>query len=148
MKGTYILLMSMPERRRIKVGRLVSMVFKKGYYAYVGSAMNGLDARIIRHLRTEKKLYWHIDYLLQNVDIDNLYCSFSNKKQECKFAQELCQDLEPAIDFGSSDCNCKGHLFHSKRYDAMQRAIAKLGVKEYKKRLEKLSGIKDERRVG
>jgi hypothetical protein len=31
---------------------------------YTGSAKRGLDARIERHIRHDKALHWHIDYLL------------------------------------------------------------------------------------
>jgi Uri superfamily endonuclease len=140
MKGTYILLMSLPERRRFRVGKLGSIVFNKGYYAYVGSAMNGLDTRISRHLRSKKKLYWHIDYLLQNASIDNVYLRLDSKKRECKIARGLGKNFQPVTNFGSSDCGCKGHLFYSKRYNTLRKAIARLGATEYKKSLEKKEG--------
>ena len=31
--------------------------------------MGGLDARVARHLRAEKKLHWHIDYLLERASV-------------------------------------------------------------------------------
>ncbi|MEW5761414.1 MAG: DUF123 domain-containing protein, partial [Candidatus Thermoplasmatota archaeon] len=55
MKGTYILLMSLPGRCNIRVGKLGSIKFNKGYYAYVGSAMNNLVMRIHRHMGNSKK---------------------------------------------------------------------------------------------
>ena len=64
MLGTYVLLIELATAATIQVGRLGMLAFAKGYYAYVGSALGGLEQRIDRHLRTEKKLFWHIDYLL------------------------------------------------------------------------------------
>ena len=53
----------------IFVGKLGYIHFPGAFYAYVGSAMNGLEARLSHHLRTEKKPHWHIDYLLREAEI-------------------------------------------------------------------------------
>jgi len=66
MKGSYILLIKLLKDSEIKVGSLGTISFKKGFYVYVGSAMGGLEQRINRHLRKNKKTFWHIDYLLNN----------------------------------------------------------------------------------
>jgi len=42
MKGSYILLIKLDEDKDIQIGKLGNISFKKGYYAYVGSALNGL----------------------------------------------------------------------------------------------------------
>ena len=44
------------------------MSFKKGCYGYMGSALNGLEQRVRRHLSTQKKLHWHVDYLLASCE--------------------------------------------------------------------------------
>ena len=49
---------------RIRVGRLGRFLFPAGRYVYTGSAKRNLEARIARHLRKEKALRWHIDWLL------------------------------------------------------------------------------------
>jgi Uri superfamily endonuclease len=64
MKGTYALIIELASDERISVGKLGKINFKKGYYLYVGSGQNSLEARIARHLRKRKKKFWHIDYLL------------------------------------------------------------------------------------
>ena len=67
MKGTYCLIISMKKSEKLDIGHLHNMhKYRKGYYVYIGSAMNSLVARINRHLSDEKKLHWHIDYLLKN----------------------------------------------------------------------------------
>ena len=63
-KGSYLLIIKLQDDKKILVGKLGKIAFKKGYYVYVGSAMNGLEQRLQRHLRSQKKFHWHIDYLL------------------------------------------------------------------------------------
>ena len=58
-KGTYSLLICLPEEKEIVVGGRKAS-FPAGYYVYVGSAMGGLDQRIRRHLSREKRKRWHI----------------------------------------------------------------------------------------
>jgi Uri superfamily endonuclease len=69
MKGNYLLIMTLPKDTSVMVGKQGMLHFTKGCYAYVGSALNGLEQRIQRHLRTDKKTHWHIDYLLPFTEI-------------------------------------------------------------------------------
>ena len=46
MKGAYLLVMKLDKDVLIAVGKLGVLSFKKGYYVYVGSALQGLDHRI------------------------------------------------------------------------------------------------------
>ncbi|MDZ4245940.1 MAG: DUF123 domain-containing protein, partial [Dehalococcoidia bacterium] len=64
MAGIYIVLaeLTKPLDLQVRSGRIFYL--EQGFYAYVGSALSGLDKRIGRHLKTRKKLFWHIDYLL------------------------------------------------------------------------------------
>ena len=67
MKGCYCLIISMKKSDKLKIGNLYQdHKFKKGYYVYIGSAMNSLVARINRHLSDNKKIHWHVDYLLSS----------------------------------------------------------------------------------
>jgi Uri superfamily endonuclease len=114
-KGTYILLARLDKTQKIKPGRLPKTDYKKGIYLYVGRARTGLKARIDRHLRNEKKLFWHIDYLLQKAKVEDLWIR-KDYFAECDTADNI-QDLSPASSkaihgFGSSDCRCPGHLFY------------------------------------
>jgi len=86
MKGAYILLIRLDSGGRIRIGKMGPVYFPKGYYAYVGSAMNGLPQRIMRHLKGEKKMHWHIDYLLRKGRIVEIYCFQSGQKEECVIA--------------------------------------------------------------
>ncbi|MEW5761514.1 MAG: GIY-YIG nuclease family protein [Candidatus Thermoplasmatota archaeon] len=131
MKGTYILLMSLPGRCNIRVGKLCSIKFNKGYYAYVGSAMNSLVMRIHRHMGNSKKLHWHIDYFLKNANICNIYYKPGKKSKECEFARRLGLQFKAIKDFGASDCNCNSHLFHSEKYPELEKLIIKMKMKKF-----------------
>lgn len=67
--GVYQLCLRLPRATRIKVGKLGTFLFPAGIYVYTGSALNGLEQRLARHQRREKKLHWHIDYLLRHAQI-------------------------------------------------------------------------------
>ncbi len=107
------------------VGALGNLIFKKGLYAYVGSAQTNLELRVKRHLRKEKTLFWHIDYLLQEEDAKIIQILFqeSPKKWECTIANKLSKKSESVNGFGCSDCNCSGHLFRIKDYAFLLKSM-------------------------
>ena len=119
MKGSYVLLIKLEKDKEIQIGKLGIIAFKKGYYAYVGSALNGLEQRINRHLRKNKKMHWHIDYLLKFGKIDSVFYKEHNKKEECNIAK-LFSKLISVEGFGSSDCNCKSHLFYGSKNEIIK----------------------------
>ena len=57
MKGSYILVIELKEEKIIQIGKLGKIHFKKGFYVYIGSALNGLEQRITRHLIKEKTFF-------------------------------------------------------------------------------------------
>ena len=130
MKGTYLLIMMPPEETSIKVGKLGAIHFKKGSYAYVGSALNGLDQRIQRHLRTDKKVHWHIDYLLPFTEIVEILYKENDKKEECRIAQVLERNFTHIPGFGCSDCSCRSHLFYGSSKEIIQR-VKTLQMRSY-----------------
>ncbi|HKM13483.1 MAG TPA: GIY-YIG nuclease family protein [Candidatus Methanomethylophilaceae archaeon] len=98
----------------LNVGSLGSIAFKAGEYCYVGSAMNGLEHRIKRHISREKTIRWHIDRLTINADSIKAYISEGeNIVPECTIADTAKKiGLLPFVKgFGSSDCVCYTHLF-------------------------------------
>jgi Uri superfamily endonuclease len=123
MKGSYILIMENGRNSRIRVGSPGTLFFPPGLYAYVGSAMRGLEARIDRHLRRQKKTFWHIDYFLKsrNVKIRQVYYRLSNRKEECEIARKLSRYGCAVKGFGCSDCRCEGHLFRLKDMRFLER---------------------------
>ncbi|KXA92236.1 hypothetical protein AKJ65_07860 [candidate division MSBL1 archaeon SCGC-AAA259E19] len=123
MKGTYTLLIQASKDTRIKVGRLGEIGFEAGAYAYVGSALKNLNKRIRRHLREEKNLHWHIDYLLTEVSIDEVIYGRGKEKRECDVARTLAEKFPSIEGFGASDCQCKSHLFHSEEISGLRENI-------------------------
>ena len=97
MKGAYVLLIELPESAEIQVGHLGKIKFQTCFYAYVGSALGGVEARISRHLRKEKKLHWHIDYLLARARIKEVYV---NKGKECDIVKKLAEHFPCVRGFG------------------------------------------------
>ncbi len=128
MKGSYLLLLQVKEKKKIRIGALGEIEFKPGIYCYVGSAMNNIEKRIERYLRINKektgKLRWHIDYLLADKDtkiIDWIKVP-SKEKIECKFANKIKEISDGYIpNFGSSDCKCKSHLFYFKNKERLKK---------------------------
>ena len=125
MKGIYILLIKISKSIQTKIGSLGKINFKKGLYAYVGSAQNNLEKRVKRHLSNNKKTFWHVDYLLNNkfTKVSKVFYKKASKSEECRIANKLTGNL--IQNFGSSDCDCKSHLVKIRNLD-----IPKLAVKE------------------
>ena len=108
----------------IDIGSLGKIQFPKGYYVYIGSAQNSLEKRIHRHCSKNKKIRWHIDYLVSKnkVKITNVYFKIAGKAEECKTAQKIADisTAEPIKGFGSSDCRCMSHLFRLSALDGLK----------------------------
>lgn len=111
MKGNYLLHVSLPASATISIGKLGFLSFDTGEYVYVGSAMNGLHARLRRHCRIQKKHHWHIDYLLSPAQIKRIYVIETQQSRECQIAATISKHLTEIPGFGCSDCSCKSHLF-------------------------------------
>jgi Uri superfamily endonuclease len=128
LKGIYILIIEINKTVTIKVGALGKFTFSKGLYAYVGSAQNNLELRVKRHRSKEKRLFWHIDYLLNNpaARIVNVLYKESSKAEECKIANLLQLKAEPIPGFGSSDCKCKSHLFKNSQFNFLKKYVRPL----------------------
>ncbi len=94
MKGVYVLILRMKESEDISVGKLGRLNFKRGYYAYAGSAHgSGGEKRVIRHFdvahgknATRK---WHIDYLLPHAEVICAVFSPTDYELECVVAKLL-----------------------------------------------------------
>ncbi|MDP2718396.1 MAG: GIY-YIG nuclease family protein [Dehalococcoidia bacterium] len=114
MAGIYIVLAELTEPLDLQVRSGRIFYLEQGFYAYVGSALSGLDKRIGRHLKTRKKLFWHIDYLLDRAVVCNIISAETRQKEECFIARSLGQKLISIPGFGCSDCRCPSHLFFSK----------------------------------
>ncbi len=112
MKGSYVLVIDLVEETRLTVGRLGTFEFPAGLYFYFGSALNGLEARIRRHLRRDKKRHWHVDHLTAVAPVVEVWWVGSEERWECRWAESIVAQGGGVVarGFGSSDCRCPTHL--------------------------------------
>jgi sugar fermentation stimulation protein A len=111
-RGSYLIVLQLGEDKRVKVGKLGTVLFKKGFYVYVGSAMVNLTSRIKRHQGLRKTFYWHIDFLRESADFLCSLAIRSSDRLECEMARSVSKIAQWSVkEFGSSDCTCATHLF-------------------------------------
>ena len=126
MKGTYLLVIYLQKKVLINIGALGRVEFQEGYYIYVGSAMGNKGSttllnRVKRHVNpsSNKKMHWHIDYLLDCEDsyIFKIFLIPSTDRLECVLSGELKDSCDKYISkFGSSDCSCESHLYYFSQF--------------------------------
>ncbi|MEJ2631859.1 MAG: GIY-YIG nuclease family protein [Acidihalobacter sp.] len=114
--GTYVLLCEAVGQARIQIGRLGTLTLCPGWYAYVGSAFGpgGLNARVGRHLRRDKPLRWHFDYLRPYVALRAAWYMAGQARCESHWATKLARlpgAAAPLSGFGASDHPGASHLF-------------------------------------
>jgi Uri superfamily endonuclease len=107
---SYQLVIEVPAAVRVQVGRLGEFEFPAGTYVYTGSARRGLEARLARHMRAEKPLRWHIDYLLAAPGV-RITKVVRSRRDECGLNRAVRGEVR-VPGFGSSDCRagCGAHL--------------------------------------
>lgn len=132
--GTYLLLMHLDREAEIPVGHLGTFGFAAGYYCYVGSARGpgGIAARVRRHLRGAKRPHWHVDYLLFEAPVMEIWATRSTDRLECIWAQALLSLPEvtvPVRGFGSSDCSCQAHLFRFPAFPSLRAFSTELQIR-------------------
>ncbi len=140
MRGVYSLLLCIPEDTSISIGNRPKEIYEQGYWVYVGSARGkgstSLENRLRRHFRKDKKLHWHIDYLLlQKITIVDAIWSESDDDLECSLVTGLLATEEyipGPKGFGAGDCT-RGCISHLLRYsglcnpiDSLRRAFSEL----------------------
>jgi Uri superfamily endonuclease len=115
--GLYQLVIRLGKRQLITIGRHARFSFPAGYYVYTGSGKRGLESRIARHLRKQKKARWHIDYLLEYGRVLEVK-QYRYGQEECELSRivERASGCRIVVQgFGSSDCSCPAHLFYFRR---------------------------------
>jgi len=118
------------------VGCLGKILFKKGNYIYIGSAKGCLDVRLRRHLKKDKKTYWHIDYFLKDERTQISQVWIISGSVECEMANTFNRSSVGEIvkkGFGSSDCKCVTHLFYIKDKEKIEKLLKEKG---FSKRME------------
>lgn len=137
--GTYVLVLDAPASGEARIGKLGSIALRGGWLLYVGSAFGpgGLRARVGRHLRKSKTLHWHIDHLLDRVDMTEVWWSSDDTKREeawAKALRSLPWTAVPLRRFGAGDCGCEGHLVRLEerpRIDLLRARFATRAGHEY-----------------
>jgi len=119
-KGAYVLILRCSVSEKLTIGRLGVLDVEPGYYLYAGSALGpgGLKARLRHHARASGKPHWHIDYLRASTDLEEIWFAAGSVRREHQWAAALAGlrgATTPMPGFGSSDCNCETHLFHTRR---------------------------------
>lgn len=110
----------------IAVGSLGEIPFNVGWYAYVGSAMNGFNRRLPHYLHKIKKPHWHIDYLLRLASANKIITVKSERKVECDMAEALMEQFQSVPGFGCHDCSCQSHLFFADNLLELQSKISQI----------------------
>ena len=128
-KGTYVLFLRFDHEVEAEAGSLGRIVLEAGTYCYVGSANNGIDQRVSRHLSHKKKKRWHIDSLTLICSDMTAYEHEGSGLTECGLS-EILRNIggTPAVKgFGCSDCCCQTHLY---RVDGerTRKALEDLGM--------------------
>jgi len=131
--GTYALVIDLGADLSLPIGKLGVRSFPAGYYVYVGSALSGLSGRLRHHLGSAKKSHWHIDYLLENATIGQIWCVLGKDRLECKW-NDILQGLPGATpstpSFGASDCRCLSHLTYFQKMPPFDIFVQRLQQEE------------------
>jgi sugar fermentation stimulation protein A len=110
--GSYIIILRLPGDRRIPVGGLGDVKFRKGYYLFVGSAKKDLTRQINGHRSRRKNFVRHIDYLREHAEFHAALPVRASVDLECEIACALGKIAQrPVPGLGPSDCSCGGNLF-------------------------------------
>ncbi len=113
-KGTYCIIFKLKNKLTITVKSGKTYTLQRGTYIYVGSAWNGggIESRVKRHLKKDKKKHWHLDFITTTKEFEaQKVITIPNKKAECEVASLLNRNYIGIEKFGCSDCSCFSHLF-------------------------------------
>lgn len=108
--GAYVLVLRLDAPLDVRVGK-ISATLPAGDYLYCGSARGpgGLQARLARHMRPQKRSHWHIDQLTSATNVLGAFVDEGG--DECALNAALANLPIPVAGFGSSDCRrCAAHL--------------------------------------
>jgi len=122
-QGIYALIIKIKEEITLKIGKNRIYNFFSGFYVYIGSALGkfstNIENRLRRHFSPNKKLFWHIDYLLNNpnVEAQKAFYAMTDQNKECELSLRIMNYTNSDLfkGFGNSDCKagCKSHLFYN-----------------------------------
>lgn len=111
MRAVYAAIFRLEEKSTVEVGALGEIEFEKGFYVYVGSAMNGVEKRLERHFSSTENKHWHIDYFSSAAEPVDYFVLPESSRFECLLSEAVSKFGKPVESFGSSDCDCGSHLY-------------------------------------
>jgi len=132
----YVVAAWLPRRETIVVGALGAVTFSRGWYAYVGSARRGRDARVARHMRAAKPLRWQADHLFARHPATAAWL-LDTPLSECRLARSLTTADGGAPGpggFGAGDCGCPGHLVRFGRRRSLVAAVRAVAPARHRRR--------------
>lgn len=118
-RGVYTLIIRSRRPCKVSIRRHASVVVKRGWYLYTGSALGrgsaSLEARIRRHLARDKHEFWHIDRILscESAQVVAVVFAETTSDAECTVNAALLEHQNTRVFFrgiGSSDCRCESHF--------------------------------------
>ena len=122
LRGVYTLIIRFPCPCKASIGKRMPVVVDRGLYLYTGSASGrgstSLEGRIGRHLRREKKEFWHVDRILacRSAHVVSVVYAATNSEAECRVNTALLKHTNiraPLKGLGSSDCRCEAHFLEA-----------------------------------
>lgn len=131
-RGSYLMLLELPEAVRLAAGALGELDYPAGWYVYAGSARKNLRQRMARHARrTRKARHWHLDWLTPHASRISSLGIAGLENRECALAaglQALGGRMVPG--FGCSDCRCPSHLYHFEHNPEQSRDFQRMLMAE------------------
>lgn len=113
-RGAYALVIDLIRPLALGIPRYSGSVLPTGRYVYCGSAYGpgGIAARVGRHLRTDKKLRWHVDHLTHAGTVVDVMPVIGGRECDLLAAVLTTPGAHvPLRRFGGMDCiSCPAHL--------------------------------------
>jgi Uri superfamily endonuclease len=130
--GSYALILRAFTHGVVRIGRRGCLSVAPGFYVYVGSAFGpgGVRARVAHHTRIAQRPHWHIDYLRRWALPEEAWYTHDACPREHDWADLFRQSAgasEPLYGFGTSDCQCRSHLFRFTRRPSLRSFCQRLG---------------------
>jgi len=123
LRGVYTLIIRFPRPCKASIRKHMPVVVDRGLYLYTGSASGrgstSLEGRIRRHLRRQKKEFWHVDRILacESAHVVSVIYAVTTSKAECRVNAALLKHTNIRAPFkalGSSDCRCESHFLEAR----------------------------------
>ncbi|NPA47947.1 MAG: DUF123 domain-containing protein [Thermococci archaeon] len=131
MRGAYLLIIRLGDETTVRT-RAREFHLRPGYYVYVGSAMNSLEARVRRHMSRHghKRLHWHIDYLLERAEVLEAILIPSEERIEERLSDAVSRLGNAVEGFGASDLRVSSNLYRFDEHpeDLLMNLLSSMGL--------------------